>query len=54
MEIQLINNELLEDLHQKAKTSDRLRQNFDLRTTPEDTSQRMLSNPPYERKVISI
>lgn len=43
MEIQLINNGLLEDLHQKAKTSERLRQNFDLRTTPEDTSQRMLN-----------
>ena len=43
MEIQLINNGLLEKLHQKAKTSERLRQNFYLLTTPEDTSQRMLN-----------
>lgn len=43
MDIQLINNNLLSELHQKAKESDRLRQNFDLRTTPEDTSQRMLN-----------
>ena len=43
MDIQLINNNLLSELHQKAKESDRLRQNFDLRTTPEDGSQRMLN-----------
>ena len=43
MEIQLINDELLSELHGKAKDSERLRQNFDLRTTPEDTSQRMLN-----------
>ena len=43
MEIQLISNDLLDDLHTKAQSSDRLRQNFDLRTTPEDTSQRMLN-----------
>ena len=43
MEIQLINKDLLSDLHDKAKTSPRLRQNFDLRTTPSDTSQRMLN-----------
>lgn len=43
MEVQLINKELLSELHQKAKGSERLRQNFDLRTTPEDTSQRMLN-----------
>lgn len=43
MEIQLINNALLEQLHDKAKASERLRQNFDLRTTPEDGSQRMLN-----------
>lgn len=43
MDIQLINNNLLSELHQKAKESDRLRQNFDLRTTPDDTSQRMLN-----------
>lgn len=43
MEIQLINNALLELLHDKAKASERMRQNFDLRTTPEDGSQRMLN-----------
>lgn len=43
MEIQLINNELLEDFANKAKSSERLRMNFDLRTTPEDGSQRMLN-----------
>jgi len=43
MKVQLFDKDLLSDLHAKAKTSDRLRQNFDLRTTPEDTSQRMLN-----------
>ena len=43
MDIQLINEELLEALSLQAKASERLRQNFDLRTTPEDTSQRMLN-----------
>ena len=43
MDIQLINDELLSALHEKAKESERLRQNFDLRTTPADTSQRMLN-----------
>ena len=43
MEIQLINDKLLADLHHKAAESERLRQNFDLRTTPEDGSQRMLN-----------
>lgn len=43
MEIQLINEELLEMLHEEAKGSERLRQNFDLRTSPADTSQRMLN-----------
>lgn len=43
MEIQLINDELLSALHQKAKENERKRQNFDLRNTPEDTSQRMLN-----------
>ena len=43
MEVQLINNELLKELHDKAAASERLRQNFDLRTTPEDGSQRMLN-----------
>ena len=43
MEVQLINKALLADLHEKAVTNERLRMNFDLRTTPEDTSQRMLN-----------
>lgn len=43
MEVQLINKELTSDLHAKAARNDRLRTNFDLRTTPEDTSQRMLN-----------
>lgn len=43
MEVQLINEELLTELHRKACSSDRQRMNFDLRTTPEDGSQRMLN-----------
>ena len=44
MEIELINDNLLSELHQKARgNNERLRQNYDLRTTPEDTSQRMLN-----------
>lgn len=43
MDIQLINKELLTALQLQAQSSERLRQNFDLRTTPEDGSQRMLN-----------
>ena len=43
MVAQLLNKELLSELHEKAVVSERLRQNFDLRTTPEDGSQRMLN-----------
>lgn len=43
MDIQLINDNLLSVLHWKAKENERLRMNFDLRTTAEDTSQRMLN-----------
>lgn len=43
MEIQLINEKLLEDLQSKAQQSERKRMNFDLRTTPQDGSQRMLN-----------
>lgn len=43
MEVQLINEERLTELHRKALESERLRMNFDLRTTVEDTSQRMLN-----------
>ena len=34
---------ILDELSQKAKASPRLRMNLDLRTTPEDQSQRMLN-----------
>ena len=43
MEVQLINEELLKELHDKAMANERRRQNFDLRTTAEDGSQRMLN-----------
>ncbi len=43
MEIQLINDSLLGELHEKAMLGERKRMNYDLRTTPEDTSQRMLN-----------
>lgn len=43
MEIQLLDKVLLADLHEKAASNERLRQNFDLRTTTEDGSQRMLN-----------
>ena len=43
MDIQLINKELLKELHDKALESERLRMNFDLRTTTKDGSQRMLN-----------
>jgi cupin fold WbuC family metalloprotein len=43
MEIELINDNLLSELHEKARVSERKRMNHDLRTTPEDTSQRMLN-----------
>lgn len=43
MDVQLINKNFLSDLHDKAAASDRLRMNFDLRTSPADTSQRMLN-----------
>lgn len=38
-----IDKSLLEGLLEQAKTSPRLRQNFDLRTTEHDSSQRMLN-----------
>lgn len=43
MLVQLINKDILSALHVKAKASERLRQSFDLRTTPADGSQRMLN-----------
>ena len=38
-----INNELLDNLFEQAKENPRLRQNFDLRTSADDKSQRMLN-----------
>lgn len=38
-----INKTMLETLFAEAKENPRLRQNFDLRTSPSDTSQRMLN-----------
>ncbi len=43
MDVQLINDNLLSVLHWKASENERLRINHDMRTTPEDTSQRMLN-----------
>ena len=44
MDIQLINEELISELRSQAQQNlERLRQNFDLRTTPDDGSQRMLN-----------
>ena len=43
MDVQLINKELLVALHKKAAQNERLRMNFDLRTSSADTSQRMLN-----------
>ena len=43
MEVQLFNRELLSELHEKATNNERLRMNFDLRTSVSDTSQRMLN-----------
>lgn len=42
-EIRLINDVLLTQLRNQTKESERKRQNLDLRTTPEDGSQRMLN-----------
>ena len=39
----VIDNDLLNSLTKQAKASPRLRQNLDLRNTPDDTSQRMLN-----------
>lgn len=39
----MLNDELLACLHEQAKSSERKRQNFDLRNSPADGSQRMLN-----------
>ena len=39
----IIDKSLLDTLSSQAKASPRLRQNYDLRNTPEDNSQRMLN-----------
>ncbi len=38
-----IDNKLISDLFEQAKNNPRLRQNYDLRTSSEDNSQRMLN-----------
>lgn len=38
-----IDKQILDELTAKAKSSERMRMNFDLRTTSDDTSQRMLN-----------
>ena len=38
-----LNKELLDSLFEQARNNPRLRQNFDLRTSAEDSSQRMLN-----------
>ena len=43
MDTQLIYEALIQDLHSKAVQNDRKRTNYDLRTSSEDTSQRMLN-----------
>lgn len=43
MKVQIINKELTTKLHEIASVNERLRMNFDLRTSPDDTSQRMLN-----------
>ncbi len=43
MEIKIINESFLAELHKKAARNDRKRINFDLRNSPADTSQRMLN-----------
>lgn len=39
----IIDQKLLDDLSAQAKANPRLRQSYDLRTTPDDKSQRMLN-----------
>lgn len=39
----IIDKKILDELTEKAKTSPRLRANFDLRNSPDDKSQRMLN-----------
>lgn len=39
----IIDQKLLDDLSAQAKANPRLRQSYDLRTTPEDNSQRILN-----------
>ena len=43
MKVMEINKELLDKLFEQAKENTRLRQNYDLRTSPADNSQRMLN-----------
>lgn len=50
-EMKLIDEELLSMLHEQAKGNERKRMNFDLRTSSDDTSQRMLNSLEVGTKV---
>ena len=43
MDLKIINKELIQSLHAQAAKSERLRINYDLRTSEKDNSQRMLN-----------
>ena len=43
MDITIIDSSLIQGMHGEAAQSERKRMNYDLRTTPDDTSQRMLN-----------
>ena len=43
MDILSINNDFIADMHDRASESERKRMNYDLRTSPDDQSQRMLN-----------
>lgn len=51
MDIQLINNPLLNELHREAQKNVRLRQHDDLRTTTQDSSQRMINALEVRTKI---
>lgn len=48
-----IDKKLIDDLFEKARASERLRMNYDLRTSSEDNSQRML-NALLPRTVVPV
>ena len=52
MELIEINDNMLAALHLQAEASERKRMNYDLRTTAEDKSQRMLNAMEVGTKVL--